>query len=97
MPLESAHRKNPGVSTVSGSGPLNGNRYSMTLARIPKSEDISSPFPVVKIRGQKRTRIIRKHRIDTHQELAYRLVRQFEIATGAANMPPPGPIPNRLP
>jgi hypothetical protein len=32
-----------------------------------------------------------------YQELAYRLVRQFEIATGAANMPPPGPIPNGLP
>jgi hypothetical protein len=28
-----------------------------------------------------------------YQELAYRLVRQFEIATGAANMSPPGPIP----
>jgi hypothetical protein len=40
----------------------------MTLARIPKSEDISSPFPFVEIRGQKRTRIIRKYRIDTHNE-----------------------------
>jgi Domain of unknown function (DUF4145) len=32
-----------------------------------------------------------------YQELAYRLVRQFEIATGAANVPRPGPIPNGLP
>jgi hypothetical protein len=28
-----------------------------------------------------------------YQELAYRLIRQFDIATGAAKMPPPGPIP----
>lgn len=32
-----------------------------------------------------------------YQELAYRLIRQFEIATGAANMPPPGPIAPGLP
>ncbi|MCG2665943.1 DUF4145 domain-containing protein [Bradyrhizobium sp. GCM10023182] len=32
-----------------------------------------------------------------YQELAYRLVRQFEIATRAAAMPSPGPIPTGLP
>ena len=68
MPLESALEKNPGVSTVSGSGPLNGNRYSMTLARVPESEGISSPFPFVEIRGQERTGIVGKHRIDAHNE-----------------------------
>jgi len=44
--------KYPGMSTVSGSGPLDGNRYSMTLARVPKSEYVSLPFPFVEIRGQ---------------------------------------------
>ncbi len=28
-----------------------------------------------------------------YQQLAYRLIRQFNIASGAARMPPPGPIP----
>jgi hypothetical protein len=61
-------KKNQGVSTVSGSGPLNGNGYSMTLARVPKSEGISSPFPFVEIRGQERTGIVGQHRIDAHNE-----------------------------
>src|SRR5882672_9809421 len=51
--------KDPGVSTISGSRPLNGNRNFLTLAGLPKSEDISSPFPFVEIRGQERTGIIR--------------------------------------
>ena len=40
----------------------------MALAGLPEREDISSPFPFVKIRGQERTGITRKHRIDTHNE-----------------------------
>ena len=51
--------KDPGVSTVSGSRPLNGNRNFVTLAGLPKSEDISSPFPFVEIRGQEPTGIVR--------------------------------------
>jgi hypothetical protein len=46
------------VSTVSGSRPLNGSRNFATLTGLPKSEYISSPFPFVEIRGQKRTGMI---------------------------------------
>ncbi len=60
--------KDPRMSTVSGSGPLNGNRYSMTHASVSKSKGISSPFTFIEIRGQKRTSIIREHRIDAHNE-----------------------------
>jgi len=40
----------------------------MTLARVPKSEGISSPFPFVEIRGKERAGIVGKHRIDAHHE-----------------------------
>jgi hypothetical protein len=63
-----AGQATPSVSTVSGSRPLNGNRNFVALAGLPESEDISSPFPFVEIRGQERTGIVRKHRIDAHNE-----------------------------
>jgi hypothetical protein len=40
----------------------------MTLARAPKSEGISSLFPFAEIRGQERTGIVGKHRIDAYNE-----------------------------
>src|SRR5258708_500364 len=47
--------KNPGVSTVSVSGPLNCNKYSLTLASLPKRQSIPSPNPFLDIRSQERT------------------------------------------
>jgi hypothetical protein len=59
--------KNPGMSTVSGSRPLNGNGNFVALAGLPKSEDISSLLPFVEICSQERTGVICKHRIDTQR------------------------------
>jgi len=64
----SVPQKKPSVSSVSGSRPLNGNWNFVALAGLPKSADISSPFSFVEIRGQERTGIVRKHRIDAHNE-----------------------------
>jgi CRISPR/Cas system Type II protein with McrA/HNH and RuvC-like nuclease domain len=38
-----------------------------------------------------------EHEALRYQTLAEQLIRQFNIATGAAKMPPPGPIPQGQP
>lgn len=52
----------------------------MTLAGVPKRKGIPSPIPFVKIRGQERTGVVRKHRIDAHHERGAVRVGSAEMA-----------------